>query len=725
MTTQLFLPGLAPFNTAQAQHFPGSQALAQDIFSTWRHQGEHGRTFLAVVGEPDSGKSSLLRAGVLPLLAADEHLATALWRHAIWYPSDHLEAPWQGLAAALLCALPELKKHHLHTEQLADLLTDHGTAAELLLKTTLDMLAQAPAEPEDTAPAARLVLLIENLEQVLLPHFTQAQRDMLGERLAQLASSGRCWILASVDKAALEPLKACAGFAQLLSGSGQYRLPVPQAEQWHTMLQASLSKPAQDAGLHTQLFNALQQPSQPLIALQAEFMLIQQGQDKARIGELSDALTRYISLVMPIKSTAEREAIQSVLRVFAIDAHEKGFYTGRKPLSHFSDEGMQRECLDRLLEHHVFWQEAQEPTQWIGVQAPVLHTLHYLSQQAVVLVPSAPSAPPPALEELDDKAAFKRYFPWQPAVLMGLLVCVLAMAVVFLPYYQDTVQAYFDTFKQKWWVSESHSPAANNTDRVSATPTPAPVTMPVLPQIVPHPLLDDAEFAPLQPVPVMAADTEEKPAPRPKAALTPAKLDQLAAEQKAEKQWANALALHQQGLKLRLEVYREAPPSEDILQQLSRNYDQIGRLQERLKHREPALKSYQNALNMSQQLFKLAPDKASSQRDLALSYQRIGDLHQDKREYAPAAKHYQTALIYFKQAADTEKSRPPQRALAVAYDKLGDVQALQQDTSAALSSYQSALSVRQALLQRYRDLQSQQNILLSHAKINSLWQQKR
>jgi len=749
MTEQVFLPGLQPFETAQAAHFTGQQALAQDIYSTWRHQGEHGRTFLALLGPRDSGKSSLLRAGVLPLLEQDTDLNAKDWRYAIWYPSDDLDIPMQGLATALLKALPELEqKQHMHTEQLAKLLTEHGTAAELLLKTTLDLLAKMPVQPSEDTPITRLVLLVENLEHLLLPQFSLAQRELVCERLAGLASSGRCWVLASLDEMYLEQMNACPNFAKLLAGTGQYRLQPPQAEQWQNILHASLPEAAVDSGLYTQIFHAVQQQPYPLSAVQAVFALVAKNQDWQPADNLSEALKQLLQQELSDFPTEERTALQTILQYFALGQDEHQFYTCRQPVSKLGHTETQRETLKRLLNKQWVWQEKQGEAVWIGANASVLQSLHTLCENEAEIVPATAAAatqtsPNSAYEdeELDKKAAFKRYFPWRPALVMGLLGVLLGAAVAFLPQYKYWANMQIAQV-QEWWQSwqteaivetaantpfpqDPTSPKtvaaeSNNTTSSSALPS-LPDKPPLLAQTLPD---REREAVSTQLKSVNVADIS-KPEVRPQTDTSPARLDELAVQQIKQKKWTKALALYEQALDIRLSLRTGDESDIGLLKELSRNYDQIGNLQKRLDHPKAALLSYSDALSVSQKLFAHDPKDAANQRDLAISHQRIGDLQVSEKEYDNAEKSHVNGVKYFKQAAETQKTRRNQSALANAYDKLGEVQSAKKDTKAALASYQSALSVRQELLQRYRDQSSQQAIAYSHHKINSLWQTMR
>ena len=90
--------GLARFDEAQAPFF-GREADTQ-------HLVEHLRTqrFLAVVGPSGSGKSSIIRAGVLPQLRQGALPGSAGWTYLVCTPGAH---PMDALAVALARVTPQ------------------------------------------------------------------------------------------------------------------------------------------------------------------------------------------------------------------------------------------------------------------------------------------------------------------------------------------------------------------------------------------------------------------------------------------------------------------------------------------------------------------------------------------------------------------------------------------------------------------------------------------
>ena len=103
--------GLAAFGFEHAPVFFGRSRAVEDVLNAARTQAEYGRAFVLVVGMSGSGKSSLVLAGVVPVLVRPGSVAgVRLWRRAVLKPSDASGDLFDGLAAAIIRdeALPEL-----------------------------------------------------------------------------------------------------------------------------------------------------------------------------------------------------------------------------------------------------------------------------------------------------------------------------------------------------------------------------------------------------------------------------------------------------------------------------------------------------------------------------------------------------------------------------------------------------------------------------------------
>jgi WD40 repeat protein len=206
--------------------------------------------FALILGASGSGKSSLARAGVLPLLTRPGVIeGIGLWRCAIVRPSDDSADLFQSLAAALLAgkrfgvkdgnlesfthhllpALPELADPESpHPQQsLAAELRAHPQTVAIRVKDQLSAVAKAHQTQQRHAleaqiasltkegrqadaalkqqalqqlqePKARLVLLLDQMEELFTLNYAPEQLRAFLETIAVLARSGRVFVIGTL-----------------------------------------------------------------------------------------------------------------------------------------------------------------------------------------------------------------------------------------------------------------------------------------------------------------------------------------------------------------------------------------------------------------------------------------------------------------------------------------------------------------------------------------------
>ena len=143
--------GLAPFDPAHAEYFFGRERLVAELVARLV-----GSTLLAVVGPSGSGKSSAVRAGLLPALADGVVPGSESWRRAVMRPG---ERPLAELSRALARAVPEAG----------------GEDAAPWIADALDRLE----------PGERLVLLIDQFEEAFVACRDQAERAAFFDALVE------------------------------------------------------------------------------------------------------------------------------------------------------------------------------------------------------------------------------------------------------------------------------------------------------------------------------------------------------------------------------------------------------------------------------------------------------------------------------------------------------------------------------------------------------------
>jgi tetratricopeptide (TPR) repeat protein len=233
--------------------------------------------FVLVSAMSGVGKSSLLRAGVLPLLVRPGVIeGVGSWRRAVFRPTQYTGDLFDGLAQALTEteALPELIAGQATVESLAADLRRSPNAADLLVRQALGHAADVERvkkeaectltidryrfegrldevnarERQRTAivpKPIRLVLLIDQLEEIftspLLAEAPCSAKEFL-TAIATLARSGEVWVLSSLRS---DFFSRCTEFPELMalkSGDGHYDLEAPTKDEiGHIIRQPALA----------------------------------------------------------------------------------------------------------------------------------------------------------------------------------------------------------------------------------------------------------------------------------------------------------------------------------------------------------------------------------------------------------------------------------------------------------------------------------------------------
>src|SRR5262245_24096891 len=147
--------GLDAFDFDHADLFFGRSHAIATCMERLKQLAGSGKAFLLIYGMSGSGKSSLLRAGLMPAVMRPDAVAgITLWRHCIIRPSEAPDAIL-SLAAGLTRegALPELAQENTPT-QLAELLRGSPGRALSVIRSAL---AKATAAAGSPLSQARLV----------------------------------------------------------------------------------------------------------------------------------------------------------------------------------------------------------------------------------------------------------------------------------------------------------------------------------------------------------------------------------------------------------------------------------------------------------------------------------------------------------------------------------------------------------------------------------------
>ena len=237
--------GLAAFEFEHAPVFFGRTKAVSDILQALRDQAADDRSFVLILGMSGGGKSSVARAGILPMLTRPGVIeGVGLWRRSVFRPTDVPGDLFTGLATALLRehALPSLDTEGKGPGELAQVLEQSPQAAVALIKGALNHEATA----NKTTGDARLALVVDQMEELytqddVLPKHRKAFVDVLDA----LARCGRVWIIGTLRSDFYPRLANLPKLGMLKDGAGQYDLVRPTANEIGQMIRL----PTRAAGL--------------------------------------------------------------------------------------------------------------------------------------------------------------------------------------------------------------------------------------------------------------------------------------------------------------------------------------------------------------------------------------------------------------------------------------------------------------------------------------------
>ncbi|MCK9604975.1 MAG: AAA family ATPase [Methylomonas sp.] len=242
--------GLEVFEFDHAPIFFGRTRAVGDILNALRSRAAEGHPFVLITGMSGIGKSSVVRAGVLPSLTQPGIIeGVGLWRQAIMRPAESTGDLFDGLANALLReqALPKLSSALTATE-LANTLRQNPASAVPLIKLALSQAANQLQEQQQLAalPVTRLVLVIDQLEELFtLQRVAPDERSQFVSALAALVNDGQIWVIATLRSDFYHRCAELPTLQELKAGTGTYDLKPPSAAEILQMIR----QPARIAGL--------------------------------------------------------------------------------------------------------------------------------------------------------------------------------------------------------------------------------------------------------------------------------------------------------------------------------------------------------------------------------------------------------------------------------------------------------------------------------------------
>ncbi|MER9019458.1 AAA family ATPase [Mesorhizobium sp. M0898] len=318
--------GLDSFDFEHADLFFGRSRAIAICTERLEQLAVAGKCFLLIYGMSGSGKSSLVRAGLIPAVTQRGAVpGILLWRRCVMRPSEGPDAI-TSLSAALLRAeaLPELAENGTATE-LAATFRNNPDRALAFVRSAL------ASTPSSGGPGkARLVLAVDQMEELFTIETEPASRALFVRLLSAFATSGLVWVIATIRGDFFHRCGEVPGFSALKDGLSSYELLPPTGAE----ISKIIREPASAAGLRFEetkdrgrLEDVLQEAtaadpgSLPLLEFVLE-ALYQAGRAERlltfaayrALGGLEGAIARRADEVVEALSPTVQDALPTVLR---------------------------------------------------------------------------------------------------------------------------------------------------------------------------------------------------------------------------------------------------------------------------------------------------------------------------------------------------------------------------------------------------------------------------
>lgn len=377
--------GLQSFAEEHQEVFFGrSQAVGELIrrlreTETDEHAG--AARLLLIVGMSGNGKTSLVRAGLLPFLADRPVEGIAAWLTASMRPSEVDSAASElgvlGVLAARICAaLPAAANLGATAPRLAESLHGEPRAAAARIET---YLAAEAADRKIRPEQARLLVFIDQLEELFTVPAVGVHAAALLEAVAALAGLPGVWVVATLRSDFAHRLEPVGSIMALLGRAAPYTLLPPRGDELADMIRG----PALAAGLEFDerdgvsldrelLRDATANPeSLPLLQYALEQLYERRDgrtllwdvyRPADREGGLRGSLVAVAEAMLIDGSAASTAAFRSVMRELT-GVDEDGSASRRyAPLSAFLPGSAERVLVDRMVEARLAVTDRQGAT---------------------------------------------------------------------------------------------------------------------------------------------------------------------------------------------------------------------------------------------------------------------------------------------------------------------------------------------------------------------------
>ena len=409
--------GLEVFGEEHASVFFGRTKAISEIKDCLIRQAAGGCSFLLVLGRSGCGKSSLVRAGVIPTLTHPGVVENIdFWRYAVYRPGDYGTGLFRGLTLSFAAktAFGALTEEE----------TASGVKGEEVIAWLKERLAEAATEQQAKSglsrmPQGRILLYIDQFEELFAnERYDQEERRAFLELLERIACSGVVWVLTSMRSDLYGRCCEEETLIRLKAGAGQYDLLPPSFAE----IGAIIQKPTHAAGLRFEkdtasgqtLDDALHEvaASNPSALPLLEFTLAELYKRRAgnvltfaayrELGGMEGALAFYAESAFAKLSPEVKEALPGLMRLLvSIEREEEKMISNRLLLRQIEKDRYKLELVrafveDRLLvsdntpggepmvgvAHEALLRSWPRVQQWLQEERSFLRSRAWLNEEA-------------------------------------------------------------------------------------------------------------------------------------------------------------------------------------------------------------------------------------------------------------------------------------------------------------------------------------------------------
>ena len=409
--------GLQSYEFEHAAIFFGRDGLVAKAAEQLAGQARAGTAFLLVSGASGSGKSSLVKAALLPRLMKPQRIeGITLLRRVVFRPSDGGQDVIRGLAEVLLrgavaegIGLPELLASGQQLSDLVGYLRSAPATPGYAFASALGHVTEAGRASGRLLAheQAKLILVIDQLEELFtVEGISPDDRRLFIHLLAGLARSGAVWVLATMRADFRHRAAELPELISLTGDHGRIEVAPPSPAELAEMIR----KPAQAAGLSFEIHGesnlgldavlaerAAAEPGVlPLLSFTLETLYAEDVTKRGgrvlsfasydALGGLEGAIATRADEVVGRLEAAARAALPRVLRALATVAGPGQTPVARAaPLASFAEGSPARALVDALIAARLLVAASEKtvPTVRLAHEALLSHWQRAREQLAV------------------------------------------------------------------------------------------------------------------------------------------------------------------------------------------------------------------------------------------------------------------------------------------------------------------------------------------------------